>query len=196
MKVITYSRVSTKGKDQHTENQILQLRQYASAQGWEIVEEISDECSGRKGESERSGLERLMRLCHQRRCDIVLFWSLDRLSREGSRQTISYLTRFDACGVKWHSFAEPFISSLGIFSDAVIALLGALGKQEGIRLSERTVAGLQRAKANGRRLGRPNTPTAVIAEAKALRNQGLSYGELSKRMGISRSRAHQLVHVA
>jgi putative DNA-invertase from lambdoid prophage Rac len=121
---------------------------------------------------------------------------LDRLSREGSRKTIAYLTQFEHFGVNWHSYTEPFISSLGIFSDAIISLLGALARQERIRLSERTVAGLERAVANGKRLGRPQTPPTIIAEAKALRNQGLSYGEMSKQMGISRSRAHQLVHVA
>ncbi len=194
MKAVIYSRVST--KDQELENQLRQLRQYASAQGWEVVEEITDVCSGGKGEKERSGLERLLTLCHQRRFNTVLFWSLDRLSREGSRKTIAYLTQFDACGVRWHSFTEPYISSLGIFSDAIVALLGALARQERIRLSERTVAGLQRARANGKRLGRPNTPANTIAEAKALRSQGLSYAELAKRMGVSRSRAHQLVHVA
>ncbi len=194
MKTAIYSRVST--KDQELENQLRQLRQYASAQGWEVVEEITDVCSGGKGEKERKGLERLLKLCHQKRCETVLFWSLDRLSREGSRQTIGYLTRFEHFGVGWHSYTEPFISSLGIFSDAIVSLLGALARQERIRLSERTVAGLQRAKANGKRLGRPLTSPEVIAEAKGLRNAGLSYGDLAKRLGISRTRAHQLVHVA
>jgi putative DNA-invertase from lambdoid prophage Rac len=194
MKAVIYSRVST--KDQELENQLRQLRQYASSQKWEIVEEITDIGSGGKGEKERKGLERLLKLCHQKRCETVLFWSLDRLSREGSRKTIAYLTQFEHFGVNWHSYTEPFISSLGIFSDAIISLLGALARQERIRLSERTVAGLERAVANGKRLGRPQTPPTIIAEAKALRNQGLSYGEMSKQMGISRSRAHQLVHVA
>lgn len=196
--VAIYSRIST--DSQEVQGQLQSCRDFAKSQGWQVVEEIVDVCSGSKGAKERPGLARLMTLCHQRKIDTVLFWSLDRLSREGSRQTIAYLTHFDQCGVKWHSFSEQYISSVGIFADVVISILSILGKQERLRISERTKSALQIVKAKlqaeGKRLGRPDTAKHLIESAKKLRGDGLSYGAISKEMGVCRSRAHQLVHMA
>jgi hypothetical protein len=78
------------------------------------------------------------------------------------------------------------ISSLGIFKDAIIAILSALAKQEKVRISERTKAGPERTRrVNGTRLGRPRTAKARFDEARKLRCGGLSYGEIGKAMGIS-----------
>ena len=189
-RVLIYSRVST--ADQDAGNQIAQLRGYAAAQGWSVVDAITDTCSGSKDASERTGLGKVLALAHQRRFDILLFWSLDRFSREGSRKTIGYLTELEQFGVGWHSFTEPYISTLGVFSDAIIALLSALAKQERLRIGERTRAGLQRAVANGKVLGRPRTSTDRVEQARKLRAEKLSFAEIGRRLGISRVRAFQL----
>jgi putative DNA-invertase from lambdoid prophage Rac len=191
-RVVIYGRVST--QDQDARNQIRQLKGYAAAQGWQVVDAITDTCSGATAASERDGLGKVLILAHQRRFDILLFWSLDRFSREGSRKTIGYLTQLEQFGVGWHSFTEPYLSTLGVFSDAIIALLSALAKQERLRIGERTKAGLERAKANGKRLGRPRTSPDRIAEAKKLRASHLSFTEIGQRLGVSRVRAFQLVN--
>ena len=189
--VVIYARCST--RDQETDNQLRQLREYARQQGWTVLEEVVDIGSGSKGRAERQGLERLFTLAHQRRMDLVLFWALDRFSREGSRQTIGYLSQLESMGVGFHSFSEPYLSTLGVFSDCIIALLSALAKQERIRIGERTKAGLERAKASGKRLGRPSTVAERSQEAKRLKGEGLSMRQVGERMGVSRSRAHQLI---
>lgn len=191
-RVIIYSRVST--ADQDAQNQVEQLRNYAQAQGWLVVDALTDTCSGSKSATERDGLGKVMALAHQRRFDLLLFWSLDRFSREGSRKTIGYLTELEGHGVGWHSFTEPYISTLGVFSDAIIALLSALAKQERLRIGERTRAGLERARANGKTLGRPRSAGERIEEARRLRNEGLSYATIGTRLGVSRVRAYQLVN--
>lgn len=122
----------------------------------------------------------------------LLFWNLDRFSREGSRKTLEYLTRLDSYGVKWHSYTEEYISSLGIFADAIIALMSCLAKQERIRISERTRAGLARVRAQGIKLGRPKVEQKKIQQAVALKERGLSYAAIGKEMGISKARAYQL----
>lgn len=189
---VIYARCST--KDQETDNQVSQLREYAIKQEWEVTEVVIDICSGGKSAKERLGLDKVFTLARKRKFDIVLFWALDRFSREGSRKTIGYLSVLDDAGVDWHSYSEPYISSLGIFKDAIIAILSALAKQEKVRISERTKAGLERTvRVNGTRLGRPKTDPDKIAKAKRFRGQGLSYGEISKKMGISRARVCQLV---
>lgn len=187
---VVYARCST--KDQETENQISQLREYARRQEWEVAEEIVDVCSGGKASKERPGLDKVFLLAHRKAFDVLLFWSLDRLSREGSRRTIQYLTMLDDYQVAWHSYTEPYISSLGVFADCIISLLSALAKQEKIRIGERTRAGLDRARRNGSRIGRPKTPVGKIEEASRLRARGLSFSEIGKEMGVSRSRAQQL----
>ena len=84
-----------------------------------------------------------------------MFWSLDRFSREGARETLNHLERLTSYGVGYRSFTEQYLDSCGIFKDAVPAILAVIAKQERIRLSERTVAGLARAKKDGRIGGRP-----------------------------------------
>lgn len=191
-KVVIYARCST--RDQETDNQVAQLKGYAAKQDWEVVEVVVDVCSGGKDASQRPGMEKVFDLARRRQFDVLLFWALDRFSREGSRKTIGYLAMLDEYGMNWHSFSEPYISSLGIFKDAIIAILSALAKQEKVRISERTKAGLERTvRVNGTRLGRPRTAQGRFDEAKALRGQGLSYGEIAKAMGVSRARACQLV---
>ncbi len=104
-----YLRVST--LNQETENQLLQLRALCEQQGWRVVKEYVDVESGRKGKRERSDFAQLFKDAAHRRFDLVLFWSLDRFSREGITKTIAYLQQLDGYGVKFKSLTEPFLDS-------------------------------------------------------------------------------------
>lgn len=191
---VIYARCST--KDQETDNQVAQLQAYAQKQEWQVVDVVIDVCSGGKGLKERPGLDKVFDLARRRKFDVLLFWALDRFSREGSRKTIGYLSMLDDAGVDWHSYSEPYISSLGIFKDAIIAILSALAKQEKVRISERTKAGLDRTRrVNGTRLGRPRTAQKRFDEARKLRDKGLSLGAIGSQMGVSRARVCQLLKV-
>ena len=190
MKCLIYSRVST--SEQFGENQNAQLQEYAAKQGWDVIGVITDTASGSKSLDERQGLKEVFALAHKKKFDVLLFWALDRLSREGSRKTLEYLTQLDSFGVKWHSYSEHYISSLGIFADSIISLLSCLAKQERIRISERTKAGLDRVRAKGIRLGRPNVKPEVVQKAKDLRECGMSFSAIGKEMQVSKARAYQL----
>jgi DNA invertase Pin-like site-specific DNA recombinase len=87
--------------------------------------------------------------------DVVLFWSLDRLSREGVLETLQHSQKLTSFNVAFKSFTEQYLDGTGIFRDAVIGILAAIAKQERVRISERTLAGLERARAKGRVGGRP-----------------------------------------
>ena len=178
MRCVIYSRVST--EEQTTDNQLRQLREYANRQSWNIIEEIQDVASGGKSAEERQGLKKVFVMARQRKFDVLLFWSLDRFSREGSRRTLEYLTRLDSYHTKWHSYTEEYISSLGIFADAIISLMACLAKQERIRISERTKAGLARVKAKGKILGRPTDVIADTEQIRELRQSGHSLSEISQ----------------
>src|SRR5258708_14457648 len=153
MKVGIYARVSTKDKGQDTENQLVQLREFAAKQGWQIVCEYIDHETGSK--SDRAQFQAMFADASRRKFDLLLFWSLDRLSREGVLETLQHLNRLTSCGVGYRSFTEQYLDSCGMFKDAIIGILATLAKQERIRISERTVAGLQVARAKGKRLVRP-----------------------------------------
>jgi DNA invertase Pin-like site-specific DNA recombinase len=191
MRCVIYSRVST--EEQSTDNQLRQLREYADRQSWNIIEEIQDVASGGKSAEERQGLKKVFTMARQRKFDVLLFWSLDRFSREGSRKTLEYLTKLDDYRVKWHSYTEEYISSLGIFSDAIISLMACLAKQERIRISERTKAGLARVKAKGKILGRPTDVIADTEQIRELRRSGHSLSEISRITGVSKTRVHRLL---
>jgi DNA invertase Pin-like site-specific DNA recombinase len=165
MRVALYGRVSTKDKGQDTENQLAQLREYAAQIGWNIVSEFVDHESGSK--SDREQLQAMFTAASKKQFDVLLFWSLDRLSREGVLPTLQYLNRLTGYGIGWRSFTEQYLDSTGIFKDAVIGILAAIAKQERNRISERTKAGLDRARRQGKTLGRPKN-NLTASEIKRL----------------------------
>lgn len=192
MRVAIYGRVSTVGKGQDAENQARLLREYCSDNNYEIVAEITENISGGKKADERKGMKELFSLCHRKKVDMVLFFALDRLSRRGVRDTLDILSYFDGCGVKWHSYSEPYLSTAcgGVFSEALISILAALAKQEKQRISERVTAALAKKKAQGVKLGRPIT--ADKGKVLELRNNGLSFAAIAKELNLSKSRVFQL----
>jgi DNA invertase Pin-like site-specific DNA recombinase len=190
MKVALYARVSTKDKRQDTENQLAQLRQFAASQKWTIVHEYVDRASGKR--SDREQFQKLFTDASQRKFDIVLFWSLDRFSREGVLETLQHLQRLTQYGVNWRSFTEQYLDSMGIFKDAVLAILAVIAKQERIRLSERVLAGLAKARKEGRVGGRPRI---VVSHAKVIARdqEGATIREIAEEFGVSPASIHRIL---
>jgi DNA invertase Pin-like site-specific DNA recombinase len=189
-RVALYARVSTKDKRQDTQNQLDQLRQFAATQGWTVTEEYVDRATGKH--SDREQFQRLFQDASQRKFDVVLFWSLDRFSREGVRETLNHLQRLNSYGVDYRSFTEQYLDSCGIFKDAVLGILATIAKQERVRLSERTLAGLARARREGRIGGRPRVVVDRI-KVHALVKSGKSLAEIAESVGTSKSTVHRLV---
>ena len=168
---------------QDNENQLAQLQEFCEKQGWNIVREYCDYESGAK--SERAEFRQMFEDASRRNFDLWLFWALDRLSREGVLETLQHLNRLSSCGVGWRSYTEQFFDSCGPFREAVIAMMATLAKQERIKRSERTRAGLARVRAAGRVLGRPKMIGQHTARIAALRSQGLSLRAIGRELGIS-----------
>jgi DNA invertase Pin-like site-specific DNA recombinase len=187
MRIALYARVST--DKQETENQLLQLREDCAKRDWPIVLEFVDYESGAKADREQ--FQAMFKAAGQRKFDLLIFWSLDRFTREGVLQTLQYLNRLESCGVNYRSFTEPFFDSCGVFKDAIISIMATLAKQERIKRSERTKAGLARVKASGVRLGRKPVDANPV-EARRLRAEGLSIRAISSQLGVSIGTAHRL----
>jgi DNA invertase Pin-like site-specific DNA recombinase len=141
-----------------------------------------DRASGKH--SDREQFKKMFRDASQRRFDLVLFWSLDRFSREGVLETLNHLQRLSAAGVGYKSFTEQYLDSCGIFREAVLAILAVIAKQERIRLSERTLAGLAKARKQGRIGGR--RPLVVDRDRIArMDEEGLTLREVAAELGVS-----------
>ena len=190
---VLYGRVSTRDRGQEVENQLVQLREFAAKQGWTISCEFVDHETG--STSDRAEFWAMFQDASQRKFDVLLFWSLDRLSREGVLPTLQHLERLTTYGIRYRSFSEQYLDSCGMFKDAVIGILAVIAKQERVRLSERTRAGLAVAKSKGRFAGRPRLKVQP-AEIARLRASGLSLRAIGRQLRISEGSVRRLVSIA
>ena len=187
MKIALYLRVST--DKQETDNQAIQLSEFAPKQGWQIVEEYTDYESGSK--ADRVAFKRMFADAAQRKFDLVLFWALDRFSREGVLPTLQHLNQLEAYGVGYRSYTEPYFDSCGVFKDVILAVMATLAKQERVKRSERTKAGLARVRAAGKTLGR-RAVAVEPARVKELRAAGKSFRDVAAILGVSAGTVHKL----
>jgi DNA invertase Pin-like site-specific DNA recombinase len=92
----------------------------------------------------------------------------------------------------YRSFTEQYLDSYGMFREAVISILAVIAKQERVRLSERTIAGLQRARERGR-IGGPPRVTCSLADVVLLEQQGKKLAEIARTLKVSRSTICRIV---
>jgi len=183
MKVAIYARVSTDDKGQDVENQLVQLRQFCKAREYEVYGEYKENITG-TGKRVRPQFERMMEEARKRKFDAVLVWAYDRFSRAGLKD-IKYILDLNEWGVKFISYQEPFLDTTNQLSEMLIPIFAWIAKQEAKKISERTKAGLERAKREGKTLGRPqgDVRTERIIE---LSRQGKSLGEIAEELGTSK----------
>ena len=171
---------------QEVENQLAQMRHFAESQQWEVGREYIDHETGK--DDHRAQFRAMFDAAARREFDVMLFWALDRFTREGPLETLQHLNVLSSYGVAFRSFTEQYLDTCGIFKEAVIAILGTIAKQERVRISERVSAGLERARKNGTRTGRPiGRPRAVFRRDQVgeLRAQGLSWPQVARKLGAS-----------
>lgn len=184
MRIAIYVRISTNGEKQDLENQLQPLKEWAARLGDPSPLIFSDEASGSK--ADRIGLNQALEGAHKRTYDTLLVWALDRLSREGIARMAGYLERLRASGVRVLSHQESWLDTAGPVSDLLIAIFGWVAQQERARLRERTLAGLARAKAQGRGGGRPKR-RFDSDRALGLAAQGVPIRRIAQLVGTPRS---------
>ena len=191
MRAVIYSRVST--LKQSTENQTLELREVCKRNNWSVVREISDNgISGSKGRSDRAGFDELHKMISRREADIVVVWSIDRLGRSLS-DLVAFMAELEAKKMDFYSHIQA-IDTRTAAGRLSFAIFGAIAEFERCIIRERVMAGLARAKAEGKKLGRPtnvNVNTGVAV--KLLREKGASIHSIAKQLRIGVSTTTRLL---
>lgn len=188
MRAAIYCRISTSNKNQNLDNQIYPLRNWAKNLGYEIVFEFCDAESGTT--HERKGLKQLFEVLHKGKVDVILVWSIDRLSREGIGRLCYYIEVFKKYNVQLLSHQERWLSTDGPTADLLIAVFAWVAKLETQRLRERVKSGLARARREGKKLGRP-TCHFNIEKARELHKKGFSLRNIARDVGVSKSTLHK-----
>jgi DNA invertase Pin-like site-specific DNA recombinase len=183
MKAAIYARVSSKDGKQDTENQLAQLRRYADASKWTYVEFIDHE-TGKH--ADRDGFLAMFAGASRKEFDVVLVWALDRLTREGIAETFAHIAKLAQYGVMFESLTEPQFRNTGPTGELMMAIAAWIAKQERLRISERTKAGLERARNKGVVLGRP-WKIFNRGKIEVLRAKGLSWRAMEKKLGVPQS---------
>jgi DNA invertase Pin-like site-specific DNA recombinase len=185
IRVAIYARVSTDDKGQDPENQLRQLRGWCGCMGYPVVREYVEPEGGGKGVEYRKQLNAMFTGASRREFDLLLVWSLDRFSREGMAATVVHLQRLTAHGVAFRSFTEEHLSTENeLVRNVLLAVLASLAKLEREKISQRTKAGLERARANGQILGRPKFSDDDRAKLRKALDSGESWHAVSKKTRI------------
>jgi DNA invertase Pin-like site-specific DNA recombinase len=177
LRVALYGRCSTDEERQEVLNQLLKLRESCEHYGWQVVREYVDYESGRKGRDKRRDFDRMLEEAGRREFDLVYFWRLNRFSREGIKQTIHYLDLLAGYGVKFKSYTEQYLDTENeLIRHMLLGVLSYFAAQQAVEISENTKAGLERARKQGKKLGRPPLPYSekqkilrTFKETKSLR---------------------------
>lgn len=179
-----YTRVST--DTQNCENQERELREIAARSGWQVVEVYSDHAvSGSKGRKDRPALDRLLKDATRRRFDLVAVTAVDRLGRS-LPDLLGILGDLHAAGIDMYVRREG-LDTTSPTGRAAFGLMGLFAEFERNLIRERLLAGLARARAAGRRLGRPRLPeekARAVREALAAGNASVREIAVRCRVGI------------
>ena len=169
-RVAVYARVST--DSQTTENQLRQLRAVAKRHGWIVIAEYVDHgVSGAKGRRERPQFDALLHGVARREFDMIAAWSVDRLGRS-LQDLLAFLLELQSKRVDLYLHQQALDTSTPM-GKAIFQLCGVFAELERSIIQERVKAGLERARAKGKTLGRPRTAARGMGRGKIARTLGI-----------------------
>ena len=192
-KVAFYLRVST--DDQTVDNQRLELEKVAKARGWDVVAIYDDNgVSGAKCREHRKQFDQLSKDATRRRFDIVAAWSVDRLGRS-LQDLVAFLGELHAVGCDLYLHQQGIDTTTPV-GKAMFQMCGVFAEFERSMIQERVKAGLVRAKANGKTLGRPPLAAQVRKQILDAKERGLSVRKIAEETGVSVGGVHKVLNAA
>ncbi len=189
-RVALYVRVST--DEQTTDNQLRELEAVAQRSGWEVVGVYEDNgISGANGRDKRPALDGLLKAGARRDFDMIAAWSVDRLGRS-LQHLVTLLEELQALGVDLYLHQQGLDTSTPS-GRAMFQMCGVFAEFERAMLVERTKAGMARARAKGKRIGRPPVPDITKRKVARLHQEGRSVRAIAKATGLSVGAVHKAV---
>ena len=193
-KVAIYSRVST--LDQTIDNQLLELRDHCSKMGWEIVKEYADEgLSGTLSRDKRPALNSLIKDAYRKKFDSVVCWDISRIGRS-MKELVLFLSDMKDRDIGICSVRQGFDTSTTM-GEMMFQFVGILSSWEREMIRERTLAGLDRARSEGKTLGRKKVITdEITSKIVNLRSIGRSIRDIASEVGVSRGTVSNVINAA
>ena len=192
-RVALYLRVST--NEQTTENQKRELEAICRNQGWTIAEIYEDSgISGAKGRDQRPAYDAMLKDATRRKFDMVMAWSVDRLGRS-LQHLVSFLDELNALKVDLYLHQQGMDTTTPS-GKALFQMCAVFSEFERSMIQERIKAGLARAKAQGKTLGRRKVGEAKEQEIRELRADGLGYHKIAKAAGVGVSVVQRVLKAA
>lgn len=186
MRVGLYARVSTADKDQNPETQLLPLREFATAQGWAVAVEFIDTASA-TDLRRRTAWRELLAQASRRKFDCILVWKLDRAFRSVAHASAT-LEQLRYAGIGLRSLTEPWADTTSPQGELVFNLLATFAQFERSLIAERVKAGMDRARRQGKHVGRPATLNGNLdALRPAIAAGTLSRGQAARQLGVTTS---------
>ena len=194
MRVALYCRVST--AHQSSDNQLQELERVASTRGWNVVRTFRDDgISGAKGREERPALDALLKAASRREIDLIAVWSIDRLGRS-LQNLVTVVNDLQALGVGLFIYQQQ-LDTTTPSGKLCFSMFGAFAEFERNLIRDRVRVGLERAKRNGVKLGRPtNLNDSVRAAIVALRAQDHSIRHIAKQLRVGTGTVYQVLRAA
>jgi DNA invertase Pin-like site-specific DNA recombinase len=159
-RVALYARVSTEDRGQDPELQLVPMREHAAARGWEVIEYVDQASAGDlRG---RRGWRQLLEDAHRHRFNLVMVWKLDRFARS-ALDALQWLEQLDGYGVGLKILTQD-IDTTSSAGRLVFTVLAAVAEMERELIRERVKAGVERARSEGRQLGRP--PRSAVEDLR------------------------------
>ena len=181
-RIAIYARVST--DKQTCENQLQELRVIAERMNYTIVSEFVDNgISGMKTRQDRPALDQLMKSATQRKFDMVMCWSIDRLGRS-LQNLVEILNELQAMKIDLF-FLQQGMDTSTPSGRMIFSVFGAIGEFERNLIRERVIAGQKRAVANGVKMGRPSKMNDGMRSAiRLLREKGMGIKQIARELKV------------
>ncbi|MFB3046001.1 MAG: recombinase family protein [Acidiferrobacterales bacterium] len=177
---------------QSVNNQLRELRQVAKRQGWKVVAEFMDRgVSGAKGRAQRPQFDKLCQAATRREIDLIMSWSVDRLGRS-LQHLVTFLGEIHAKGVDLYLHQQGVDTSTPA-GKALFQMCGVFAEFERSMIQERVKAGLARARAQGKKLGRPRVAPSVERKVRAVRAKGMGIKAIARKLGIGTGTVQRIV---
>lgn len=192
-RVAIYARVSTDSQD--TDNQLRELRTVAERAGWHVVDEFIDHAiSGAKGRDKRPAFDRLLKAAARHEVDVVAAWSVDRLSRS-LQHLVGFLDEIHSRRIDLYLHQQGIDTGTPA-GKALFQMCGVFAEFERAMIQERVKAGLARAKASGKVLGRPKVSAAVEEQIRELRATGKGIISIARTLKVGGGTVQRVIAAA